>query len=62
MEQKMAEVKTDCFGYVKAKAESCTALRKLYCANEECPFYKPKEQHLKEVEATRKRLGGECEY
>lgn len=58
----MAEVKTDCFGYAKVVTETCTALRELYCAKEECPFYKPKKQYLKEVEVRRKELGGRCEY
>lgn len=37
------EVKTDCFGYKnKNGRQDCTALRKLYCKTEKCPFYKKK--------------------
>ena len=33
--------KTDCFGYDEKKCV-CKALKKLYCENEECNFYKTK--------------------
>ena len=39
--------KTDCFGYDEKKC-GCKALKKLYCENEECNFYKTKEQVQKE--------------
>ena len=39
--------KTDCFGYDEKKCV-CKALKKLYCENEECNFYKTKEQVQKE--------------
>jgi len=38
----MAEVKTDCFAYNAAIVRKCTALDELYCAKEECKFYKSK--------------------
>lgn len=41
------EVKTDCFGFDKAK-QNCKALKELYCKNENCRFYKTKKQYEKE--------------
>ena len=38
--------KTDCFGYDEKKCV-CKILKKLYCENEECNFYKTKEQAQK---------------
>lgn len=44
----MAKVKEDCFAYSKA-ACTCKALNATYCAVEEnCKFYKTKEQVQKE--------------
>lgn len=40
-------VKTDCFAYNKEK-EECNCLNKLYCINENCKFYKTREQIIKE--------------
>ena len=34
-------IKTDCFGYDEKKCD-CKILKKLYCENEECNFYKTK--------------------
>lgn len=50
------DIKTDCFGYDKGyylgtQYERCNALRELYCKNEECKFYKSKEQHYNELRA-----------
>ena len=48
--KRMAGVKKDCFAYnEKLVNRSCTALRELYCAKEECKFYKTKEQYQKEI-------------
>lgn len=42
-------VRKDCFGYDARcgarKTDRCTALTKLYCATEECKFYKTKEEY-----------------
>lgn len=35
-------VRTDCFAYDEKK-QDCIALNQLYCMNEKCSFYKPKE-------------------
>lgn len=35
----MQEIKKDCFAY--RGNYNCAALKKLYCAFEECKFYKP---------------------
>lgn len=40
-------VKEDCFAYRKEK-EECNALNELYCKNEECKFYKNREEIRKE--------------
>ena len=41
--------KRDCFGFDARcgarKTDRCTALTKLYCATEECKFYKTKEEY-----------------
>lgn len=44
----MAEVKKDCFGYDKVRKNACRALTSLYCANEECKFYKTDKQLAEE--------------
>ena len=42
-------VKRDCFGFDARcgarKTDRCTALTKLYCAAEDCKFYKSKEEY-----------------
>ncbi|MFR3938656.1 MAG: hypothetical protein ACLTY8_02935 [Lachnospiraceae bacterium] len=42
-------VRRDCFGFDARcgarKTDRCTALTKLYCATEECKFYKTKEEY-----------------
>lgn len=47
----MAEVKEDCFAYKKS-TKRCTALNALYCAKENCSFYKSEnnEKEIKEDE------------
>ena len=37
----MSEVRVDCFAY-KKDLRKCVALNQLYCAKENCRFYKPK--------------------
>lgn len=39
-EGKEDSIKKDCFAYSKHK---CSALNRLYCEKETCPFYKAKE-------------------
>lgn len=39
----MGKVNTDCFGYSKLK-EDCAILKKLYCRNEKCKFYKTRKE------------------
>ena len=42
-------VRRDCFGFDARcgarKTDRCTALTKLYCATEDCKFYKTKEEY-----------------
>lgn len=45
----MAEIKKDCFAYRENMRHQCNALNQLYCAVEECPFYKNKEEYNKNV-------------
>lgn len=49
----MRESKKDCFGYEKVR-NTCKVLDHLYCKEEDCKFYKTKEQFEKE----RKLYGG----
>lgn len=51
----MAEPKKDCFAYTEAAGGTCMALNGLYCVNQDCTFYKTKEQHKKDVEKAEKR-------
>lgn len=37
----------DCFAYGSAKSDGCVCLNKLYCAYEECKFYKPKPKRVR---------------
>lgn len=44
-------IKQDCFAYIengKLCKEECNVLKKLYCKNEKCKFYKTMEQYLKD--------------
>ncbi len=52
-----AGIKEDCFAYNgdKSKTIPCTALNDLYCKNEECKFYKSKEQREKEINEAKRR-------
>ena len=56
-------VKRDCFGFDARcgarKTDRCTALTKLYCATEECKFYKTKEEYERQE---RRRKDGCYEY
>lgn len=40
----MAKIKRDCFGYSAIK-EDCSVLKKLYCRNENCKFYKTRNEY-----------------
>jgi hypothetical protein len=40
----MAKIKRDCFGY-SAIREDCYILKKLYCRNENCKFYKTRKEY-----------------
>ena len=40
-------IQTDCFAFRKEKLE-CNALNNLYCKNEECRFYKNRDEYIKE--------------
>lgn len=54
-------VRKDCFGYdarceVRKKAR-CTALNNLYCENENCKFYKTRDEYERRLaEAEKERL------
>ena len=43
-------IKKNCFAYSDDSDDGCKALKKLYCRNEVCKFYKPMCQYLKEKE------------
>lgn len=43
---KKFEIKTDCFAF--RSNHTCNALNALYCAKENCKFYKTKKQFLNE--------------
>lgn len=43
-------IKKGCFAYANDSDDGCKALKKLYCKNEVCKFYKPMCQYLKEKE------------
>lgn len=43
-------IKKGCFAYSDDSDDGCKALKKLYCRNEVCKFYKPMCQYLKEKE------------
>lgn len=45
-----AGIKKGCFAYVNDSDDGCKALKKLYCRNEKCKFYKSMCQYLKEKE------------
>jgi hypothetical protein len=42
----MCKKKTDCFAYT---GNGCSALKALYCASEECSFYKNKDVYSEEL-------------
>lgn len=50
------EIKKDCFAYKEKKNKqnrvhkTCTALKKLYCKDEKCKFYKTKKQFEEDAE------------
>lgn len=46
MNDKNFEIKTDCFAF--KNRYTCNALDEMYCAKENCRFYKPKKQFLDE--------------
>ena len=53
----MAEIKikADCFAYDPTlKNRPCKALTDLYCAKENCKFYKSKEQYQKELRSEKR--------
>lgn len=52
----MFETNKDCFGYDKIK-NKCMILKKLYCANSVCEFYKTKEQIKRERMTSEKDRG-----
>lgn len=43
-------IKKGCFAYANDSDDGCKALKKLYCRNEKCKFYKSMCQYLKEKE------------
>lgn len=43
-------IKKNCFAYSDDSDDGCKALKKLYCRNEVCKFYKLMCQYLKEKE------------
>lgn len=46
MSNKNFEIKTDCFAF--RNNHTCNALNDLYCAKENCKFYKTRKQFLDE--------------
>lgn len=36
----MEQIKKDCFAYLKNSESGCSALKRLYCKEEVCKFYK----------------------
>lgn len=49
----MCRKKTDCFAYT---GNGCSALKAMYCASEECSFYKNKDVYLEELKKRAQRL------
>lgn len=44
MKENNSVIQTDCFAYRPKGEYRCIALNDLYCAKEECHFYKPKNE------------------
>ena len=58
-------MKEDCFAFnkqAKRKEKMCNALRELVCDNNECSFYKTKEQFKKDARAAERKNGGLNQY
>lgn len=44
----MANINKDCFGYNNSTDNGCKVLKVLECKKKECPFFKTKEQYIKD--------------